>query len=59
MLIFVSYLISIFIVTLGFGLIVNNYLTKLNLIESFSLGEIGLLGFYILLLNEHMIVDGS
>ena len=55
MLIFVSYLISIFIVTLGFGLIVNNYLTKLNLIESFSLGEIGLLGFYILLLISYLL----
>ena len=50
MIIFFIYLTSVFIVTLGFGLLVKKFLVKEGLINSLGLGDTGLLGFYLILL---------
>ena len=50
MIIFITYFTSIFIATLGFGLLVKKFLVKEGLINSLGLGDTGLLGFYLILL---------
>lgn len=55
MIIFFIYFISIFVVTIGFGLLVKNFLVKEGLINTLGLGDTGLLGFYFILLLSFLL----
>jgi len=55
MIFFIIYFTSIIIVTLGFGLLVKNFLIKEGLIYSMGVGDTGLLGFYFILLLSFLL----
>ena len=55
MIIFITYFASIFIATLGFGLLVKKFLVKEGVINSLGLGDTGLLGFYFVLLLSFLL----
>ena len=50
MLFFSIYFTSVIIVTLGYGLLLKNFLVKEKLISSIGIGSTGILGFYFILL---------
>ena len=55
MIFFIIYFTSVIIVTLGFGLLLKNFLIKEGLIYSMGVGDTGLLGFYFILLLSFLL----
>ncbi|PPR49660.1 MAG: hypothetical protein CFH15_01077 [Alphaproteobacteria bacterium MarineAlpha5_Bin5] len=55
MLFFAIYFTSVIIVTLGYGLLLKNFLIKEKLISSIGIGSTGLLGFYFILIISFLL----